>query len=174
MTGAADEPAAAVGLVVFDIDGVLADVEHRVHHLEGPRKDWRAFFAAAAADPPLPTGLELARELAADHDLAYLTGRPESLRRVTQRWLSTARAAGRPAVDATARRLPAGAGDEARGTAQPVRRAEVEVEVVIDDDEQVVDALRDAGYAVLQATWAVQSRTHSRTLRRAQEEQGRT
>ena len=30
--------------------------------------------------------------------------------------------------------------------------------MVVDDDEQVVDALRDAGYAVLQATWAVQSR----------------
>jgi beta-phosphoglucomutase-like phosphatase (HAD superfamily) len=52
--------------------------------------------------------------------------------------------------------------------------ADQEVEVVIDDDEAVVEALRDAGFAVLQATWAVHSRSHSRTLRRAQEEQGRT
>ena len=172
MTGAADEPAAAVGLVVFDIDGVLADVEHRVHHLEGPRKDWRAFFAAAAADPPLPTGLELARELAADHDLAYLTGRPESLRRVTQQWLSTH---GLPVGPLWMR--PPGDFRPARVMKLAALRslsAELEVEVVIDDDEQVVDALRDAGYAVLHATWAVQSRTHSRTLRRAQEEQGRT
>jgi len=179
VTGAADESGADAaaeprGLVVFDIDGVLADVEHRVHHLEGPRKDWRAFFAAAAADPPLPTGIELARELAADHDLAYLTGRPESLRRVTQQWL-------------TGHELPVGPlWMRPPGDFRPARvmklaalrslaaELAVEIEVVIDDDEQVIDALRDAGYAVLQATWAAQTRTHSRTLRQAQEEQGRT
>ena len=169
-------PAAAAGhprsLVVFDVDGVLADVEHRLHHLEGPRKDWRSFFAAAADDPPLGTGLELAQELAAEHDLAYLTGRPEGLRRVTQRWL-------------TRHGLPVGPlWMRPPGDYRPARVMKLEalrslgsdqvVEVVIDDDEAVVDALRDAGFAVLQATWAVQSRSHSRTLRRAQEEQGRT
>ena len=75
-------------LAVFDVDGVLADVGHRVHHLEGGRHDWRAFFAAAKDDPPLETGLALAHELATEHDLAYLTGRPEGLRRVTRRWLT--------------------------------------------------------------------------------------
>ena len=84
-------------LAVFDVDGVLADVGHRVHHLEGGRNDWRAFFAAAKDDPPLETGLALAHELATEHDLAYLTGRPEGLRRVTRRWLTPARAAARPA-----------------------------------------------------------------------------
>ena len=81
---------------------MLADVGHRVHHIEAAAKDWRAFFAAAKDDPPLRPGSQLARELATEHDLAYLTGRPEGLRRVTQRWLSRARAAGRPAVDAAA------------------------------------------------------------------------
>ena len=162
----------ARNLVVFDVDGVLADVEHRVHHLEGPRKDWRSFFAAAADDPPLDTGLELARELSADHDLAYLTGRPEHLRRVTQRWLTKH---GLPVGPLWMR--PPGDFRPARVMKLEALRglgADQEVEVVIDDDEAVVDALRDAGFAVLQATWAVQSRSHSRTLRRAQEEQGRT
>ena len=48
---------AARGLAVFDVDGVLADVGHRLRHLEGGRKDWGAFFAAAEKDPPLPVGL---------------------------------------------------------------------------------------------------------------------
>jgi len=162
----------ARSVVVFDVDGVLADVEHRVHHLEGPRKNWGAFFSAAAGDPPLRTGIELARERATEHDLAYLTGRPESLRRVTQRWL-------------TEHGLPAGAlwmrpprdfrpARVMKLEALRALGADREVEVVVDDDEQVVDALRDAGYAVLQATWAVQSRSHGATLRRAQEDQGRT
>ncbi len=169
-------PAAADGrtrsLVVFDVDGVLADVEHRVHHLEGPRKDWGSFFAAAADDPPLATGLELARELSAEHDLAYLTGRPESLRRVTQHWLTRH---GLPAGPLWMR--PPGDYRPARVMKLEALRdlgAAQEVEVVIDDDEAVVDALRDAGFAVLHATWAVQSRSQRRTLRRAQEEQGRT
>jgi phosphoglycolate phosphatase-like HAD superfamily hydrolase len=172
VTGGAEDEVAPRGLVVFDVDGVLADVEHRLHHLEGPRKDWRAFFAAAGADPPLPTGLELARELAADHDLAYLTGRPESLRRVTQRWLSRH---GLPEGPLWMR--PPGDFRPARVMKLAALRSlagDLEVEVVVDDDAQVVDALRDAGFAVLQATWAVQSRSHGRTLRRAQEEQGRT
>jgi hypothetical protein len=34
--------------VVFDLDGTLASIEHRRHHLD--RKDWKAFFAACVDD----------------------------------------------------------------------------------------------------------------------------
>ena len=34
-------------LAVFDLDGTLADVRHRLHHIEGRRRDWDAFFSAA-------------------------------------------------------------------------------------------------------------------------------
>ena len=38
-------------LAVFDIDGVLADVRHRVHLVDRRRhRDWDAFFAAAVSD----------------------------------------------------------------------------------------------------------------------------
>jgi len=73
--------------VVFDIDGVVADVQHRLHHLEQPRKDWAAFFAAAADDPPLVQGIERARRASEDAELVWVTGRPESLRETTLAWL---------------------------------------------------------------------------------------
>ena len=38
-------------VAVIDIDGVLADVGHRLHHIQGRPKDWAAFFAAAGDDP---------------------------------------------------------------------------------------------------------------------------
>ena len=38
-------------LAVFDVDGVLADVEHRRHHVSGARRDWDAFFDACGEDP---------------------------------------------------------------------------------------------------------------------------
>ena len=159
-------------LAVFDVDGVLADVAHRLHHIEAGSKNWGAFFAAAGDDPPLTTGVDLAVTLAADHDLGYLTGRPESLRQVTEAWL---RRHGLPAGPLWMR---------PRGDYRPARVMKLDalrrlrpgpeaVEVVVDDDEQVVSALRDAGYAVLHATWAAESRG-SRALRRAQEDQGRT
>jgi phosphoglycolate phosphatase-like HAD superfamily hydrolase len=165
-------------LAVFDVDGVLADVGHRLHHLQGERKDWRAFFAAAHQDPPLGAGIDLARELAEGFRLAYLTGRPERLRTVTQGWLHR-------------HGLPVGPlWMRAPGDFRPARVMKLEalrqlagppgVEVVVDDDVEVVTALRAAGYAVLQATWAETARSGPgssaarRVLREAQEADGRT
>ena len=48
-------------IAVIDIDGVLADVRHRLHLVHDRPKDWVAFFAAAPDDPPLETGLETGR-----------------------------------------------------------------------------------------------------------------
>ena len=172
MTAAADGQR---GLAVFDVDGVLADVRHRVHHIEDGRRNWGAFFAAADRDPPLDVGVQLATELAADHDLAYLTGRPEHVRRVTQRWLSR-------------HGLPPGPlWMRPPGDYRPARVMKLEalggltadrpVEIVVDDDGEVVAALEAAGYAVLHATWAGHGRRGRRaqeTLHAAQEDDGRT
>lgn len=37
-------------IVIFDLDGTLANIDHRRHLVEGPEKDWRAFFAACVED----------------------------------------------------------------------------------------------------------------------------
>ena len=66
---------------VVDLDGVLADVTARLHHIEGERKNWTAFFAGIPDDPPYAEGLAAARQLATDHELVYLSGRPERTRR---------------------------------------------------------------------------------------------
>jgi len=75
-------------LAVVDIDGVVADVRHRLHFIEGKPRQWDRFFAAADQDPPLPQGVALVKELAADHDVVWLTGRPERTRRATRTWLA--------------------------------------------------------------------------------------
>ena len=46
-------------LAVFDVDGVLADVRHRLRFVERSPKDWDAFFSAAVDDPPLARSNEL-------------------------------------------------------------------------------------------------------------------
>jgi phosphoglycolate phosphatase-like HAD superfamily hydrolase len=155
-------------LAVFDVDGVLADVRHRLHHLSATPKRWNRFFAEAPADPPLTTGITLARESALECEVMYLTGRPEQCREDTLAWFE---AHGLPLGRLTMR----GVRDRrpARVTKPETlsRLAEGRtVALVVDDDEQVCDAYEAAGWRVLRARWM----TQSPELHDAQELQGRT
>ena len=52
--------APVIRIAVFDIDGVLADVRHRLHHVERSPKNWDGFFAEMVDDAPLEPPLDLA------------------------------------------------------------------------------------------------------------------
>jgi phosphoglycolate phosphatase-like HAD superfamily hydrolase len=161
-------PPTPLPLAIVDIDGVVADVRHRLHHVESAPKNWSAFFAAAGDDPPLAEGVERVRELLAGHEVVFLTGRPERLRRVTEDWLAAQGLGGhqllmRPHRDFRPARVTKAA--EVRRLARGRT-----VAVVLDDDPEVCAALRAAGWPVEQAEWV----PHSRTLRAAQEREGRT
>lgn len=49
--------------VIFDVDGTLAHVGHRTHHLRGPEKNWNAFHGAMEDDEPIEAVAMLARVL---------------------------------------------------------------------------------------------------------------
>jgi phosphoglycolate phosphatase-like HAD superfamily hydrolase len=74
---------------VFDLDGTLADLSHRLHFIEGDTKDWRAFFAAVADDKPIPHMVKLARDLACfgPARVAFVSGRSDECRGQTLTWL---------------------------------------------------------------------------------------
>lgn len=75
-------------VVLVDIDGTLADVRHRLHHIKAPgRKDWKAFFEAMDRDTPVPEIVQWVRELEKENHIVVLTGRPEEYRARTERWL---------------------------------------------------------------------------------------
>src|SRR3954467_8605229 len=80
--GSADLPMVAV----IDIDGVLADVRHRLRHVSERPTAGRAFFDGASEGPLLDGGAETVPRLAEVYDIVYLSGRPERLRGVTERW----------------------------------------------------------------------------------------
>jgi len=155
-------------LAVFDIDGVLADVRHRLHHIGTRPKDWASFFASADADPLLSEGYERVRELAATHDIVFLTGRPQSNRKLTEAWLDQhglprGRLFMRPSRDFRPARV---------FKAETLRKlsADREIAVIIDDDPQVIDELRRGGYPAELATWV----PYADALSAAQERDGRT
>ena len=155
-------------LAVFDIDGVLADVRHRLHHLEAYPQRWERFFAAADRDPLLPEGAERLRAALVDHDVIYLTGRPERNRRLTERWLRHHGLPTRPLLmrPDTDHRPARWMKREALRTLAATR----DIVSVLDDDPAVVAVLEADGWPVELATWL----PHSSTLQSAQEDEGRT
>lgn len=153
-------------LAVFDIDGVVADVRHRLHYIEG-RRSWSRFFAAAHADPLLAEGAAVVADLARRHEIVWLTGRPERLRETTAWWLAE-------------HRLPTGELHlRPEGDYRPAVRYKLEVlgrlaprgiAAVVDDDDVVVQAARAAGFPAVLADWV----PRAAALQRAQEREGRT
>lgn len=153
-------------LAIFDIDGVVADVRHRLHHLER-RRAWRSFFEAADRDTLLAEGAQLVSDLAGRHEIVWLTGRPEWLRDTTADWLAEHGLPGeelylRPPGDfrpAPNYKLDVLHGLAPRGIA-----------AVIDDDDEVVRAALAAGYPAVLADWV----PRGQLLRAAQDREGRT
>lgn len=144
-----ERPASAA---VFDIDGVLADVRHRLHHVARRPKDWEAFFGAAIDDPPLAAGLDaVATALRRGHVVMYLTGRPERCRSDTASWLAHhGLPAGQLFMRADHDRRPA------RVTKVVTLRrlaGNVRIAAFVDDDAAVVAAVRRAGFPVIHAQW---------------------
>ncbi|HEY8527707.1 MAG TPA: hypothetical protein VIL48_22265 [Acidimicrobiales bacterium] len=159
-------------LAIVDIDGVVADVRHRLHHIERRPKDWDAFFAAAGDDPPHREGLELVAALVRDHEVVFLTGRPRRIEPATRRWLDEHGLGGhRLVMRPDGEWLPA-----ARLKVRLLRELAQgrAVAVVVDDDPDVLAAMTAAGYPVRLADWEPRAPAGERTLREAQEGEGRT
>ena len=75
---------------MFDIDGVLADANHRQDVLfsGGRRKNWKAFFAAAGDDALIEEVARLTTLLDRELRVVLLTARPTSNRTITLEWLA--------------------------------------------------------------------------------------
>jgi hypothetical protein len=157
----------------IDIDGVVADPTHRLHHLEGRPKNWRAFFAESDDDPALPQGVAAVADLAASGlAIVYVSGRPNRLRRPTAAWL---------------RRNGLPEGPLHLRPARDFRRASVlkpqiysdlarrfVIRTILDDDAAVVAALRAAGFPAVLADWYRPPSADHDALSDAQDRQGRT
>lgn len=131
--------------IIVDIDGTLADCEHRRHFVEKKPKDYESFFDAAGLDPLKPMAAKVVNSLYyLGYEIIYVTGRPERLRAVTRQWLQLhklpiGKLSMRPDGDYTSDvRLK-----------RTIYRKEIEptrqVELVLDDRDSVVAMWRELG-----------------------------
>ena len=77
--------------VVFDLDGTLADCEHRLHHIKKPNlspADWDMFFALCGEDLPIPHVIQTFEAFkTAGHHVEIWSARSDQVRQETAEWL---------------------------------------------------------------------------------------
>jgi putative acid phosphatase of HAD superfamily subfamily IIIB len=136
------------GVVVFDIDGTLADVSERLHHVQARPKNWDAFFAGMAQDKAIRAIVRLCNLL---HDaglrVVLCSGRPETYRETTLAWLH------REGVRFHELRLRRSRDRRSDTVAKREMMADLppaEVLFIVEDRSAVVEMWRTAGYVCLQ------------------------
>jgi hypothetical protein len=76
-------------IVIFDIDGTLADVSERIHHVKKKPKNWNAFFQGMAQDKAIHSMVRLCNILyASGVRILLCSGRNEEHRPQTVQWLN--------------------------------------------------------------------------------------
>ena len=166
-------PIAGTPIAGIDIDGVLADPTHRLHHLDQRPKNWSAFFADAHLDAPLAAGLTAVNELMnAGIQIRYVSGRPRYMADQTRSWLARHDLPDGPMHLRPARDYrPA---PELKLSVYQELAQEFEIHQILDDDVRVFDRLRDEGFPVVLADWYRPNASDADALAQAQDRQGRT
>ena len=86
-----DKKERPIPAVIVDIDGTIADPAHRRHFVTTSPKNWKAFFAAVGEDAPITPVINVVKSCRiAGAAIIFVTGRPESTRDDTEKWLKDA------------------------------------------------------------------------------------
>lgn len=76
-------------IYIFDIDGTLADLSHRLHFIQDKPANWAKVFAACPGDSVIDEIAYLARLLHdAGHVIMLITGRSDECEAETIEWLA--------------------------------------------------------------------------------------
>lgn len=73
--------------ILFDVDGTLADLEHRLKYVHQTPKDWHAFHSSLMEDTPHEWCLELLNLYRGNgYKVILMTGRGEEYRDLSLKW----------------------------------------------------------------------------------------
>lgn len=79
-------------MLIFDLDGTLADCEHRrplvAHAPDRRTPQWDKFYQLCDRDTPIKPIIDIMLTLRASHEVQIWSGRSEVVREKTERWLA--------------------------------------------------------------------------------------
>lgn len=77
--------------ILFDLDGTIANIDHRRVHLEKDVPDWKSFNDELHNDIPNEPIVELYKTLweTKRFEIIIVTGRMEGARKITEEWLKS-------------------------------------------------------------------------------------
>ncbi len=83
-------PAPIKGYVLCDIDGTIANIDHRLNFVSGEKKDWKLFFGSMGDDLGRYDIIGNVNDLFnLGYEIFFVSGRPDNYRKQTEKWLST-------------------------------------------------------------------------------------
>jgi uncharacterized HAD superfamily protein len=135
--------------LVVDVDGTLTNTDHRKHYVESRPKNWAAWNANMAMDTCHEDIRQLVTELSLRREVIICTGREDTYRDVTEKWLTDHQI---PYDQVFMRRAKDHRPDHVIKTEllDQIRQWHGEPWLWLDDRQQVVDVIRAAGVRVLQ------------------------
>lgn len=75
--------------IIFDLDGTLADCDHRLHHIKTKPKNYGKFYATICDDPIIePISVIFDALMKQGHNLIFCTGREETCFVQTSSWIN--------------------------------------------------------------------------------------
>ena len=141
-------------VVIFDVDGTIADVNHRRHLVNGEKgfkPDWNAFRNATVDDTPVQWVCDIAkRYIEAGDDVAFFSARNESEREITEKQIKEWIGEGHKGV--FLRPNDSYEPDEVfkRDLADKFEEMGGKIDLVFDDRNKVVQMWRDRGTTCVQ------------------------
>lgn len=143
-------------VVVVDLDGTLANIDHRVHLIKREKPDWDAFFKACGEDVPNQWCVDLINALSPTFDIRIVSARSRVAEEETREWLMHVFGGDMSGIELELLR-------EAGNTDQDVelkrawlnRFGRERIVFAVDDRQRVVDMWRAEGLTCLQCyQWA--------------------
>jgi hypothetical protein len=74
--------------IVVDLDGTLANLDHRLPLIKGPKKHWDKFYSLVAGDRVNEWCASLMQEMNRAHNVVIVSARPMIVKEATEKWLS--------------------------------------------------------------------------------------
>lgn len=141
-------------VVISDLDGTIALIEHRRHYVEEKNKDWDMFFKACINDEPNKPVIEILNILSLEgYVVIIVSGRSVDVREKTEDWLKENKVLYdylymRPANDYTPDDILK------RKMLENIKKEldfkDNDILCIFDDREKVVNMWRESGYPCFQ------------------------